>query len=309
MAIIVEKIERICIVCEKKFLIAPFLVKRNRTTCSSECSSKRNWSGENNAFFGKKHSQKTKEKISIGNSKEKISLICGCGCGKEIKVSPCKLKENPQNLHFLNREHYFSFYKGKNHPAWRGGVSKSGRGRGWTTVAQIVRDRDKVCQHCERTPAEDGKALNVHHIIPWRVSFDNSLSNLTTLCNHCHILETHKELKNYPDYYSIPIKLVNCLECGKEFETDNCLKKICSEECKKIRNYRGCLNYIKENHEQVKAKRRKAPRQLTCIECGKEFQAETARSNRSKVCSENCRKVHRARQQRDRNELAKMEKT
>jgi 5-methylcytosine-specific restriction endonuclease McrA len=45
----------------------------------------------------------------------------------------------------------------------------------------ILRDRF-TCQEC----GIKGIRLHVHHKIPFLVSFDNSLSNLVTLCPSCH---------------------------------------------------------------------------------------------------------------------------
>lgn len=56
----------------------------------------------------------------------------------------------------------------------------------WTARAAEVRERDKVCQHCGLTPEENGRALDVHHIVPYRVTQDNSPENLITLCRACH---------------------------------------------------------------------------------------------------------------------------
>lgn len=49
-------------------------------------------------------------------------------------------------------------------------------------LRQLVLDRDgHLCQRCEAT-----RNLVVHHISPWRISRDNSLTNLVTVCRSCH---------------------------------------------------------------------------------------------------------------------------
>lgn len=60
-------------------------------------------------------------------------------------------------------------------------------GPGWKQRKQEARDRDKVCRHCGKTPEENGRALDVHHINPYRYSGDNSLENLLALCRSCHM--------------------------------------------------------------------------------------------------------------------------
>lgn len=56
----------------------------------------------------------------------------------------------------------------------------------WKQRAQEIRHRDKVCRHCGKTAQENGRALDVHHIVPYHISHDNSHENLITLCRSCH---------------------------------------------------------------------------------------------------------------------------
>ena len=60
-------------------------------------------------------------------------------------------------------------------------------GPGWKKRKQEVRERDKVCRHCSKTSEENGRALDVHHIDPYRYSGNNSLDNLLALCRSCHM--------------------------------------------------------------------------------------------------------------------------
>ncbi len=62
----------------------------------------------------------------------------------------------------------------------------------WKERAQEIRDRDTVCRHCGKTPTENGRALDVHHRIPYRISQDNSHSNLIALCKSCHKTADHE---------------------------------------------------------------------------------------------------------------------
>jgi len=62
----------------------------------------------------------------------------------------------------------------------------------WVKRAKEIRVRDKVCQHCNKTPKQNRRALDVHHIIPYRISKDNSPSNLIALCRICHKKADHK---------------------------------------------------------------------------------------------------------------------
>jgi len=69
---------------------------------------------------------------------------------------------------------------------WKGGPALS-YGAGWKRVKGIVRQRDQVCRRCAKTPEENGRALDVHHIEPFRFSGDHSLENLVALCRSCHM--------------------------------------------------------------------------------------------------------------------------
>lgn len=50
-----------------------------------------------------------------------------------------------------------------------------------------MRACDGVCRGCGKTPTANGRALDVHHIEPFRFSGDNSLDNLVALCRSCHM--------------------------------------------------------------------------------------------------------------------------
>lgn len=66
-----------------------------------------------------------------------------------------------------------------------------GKNHWWPTARRAARRRDKYrCRVCERRRA-DGIRLEVNHIVQAlgthaQVSCAHHLSNLETLCNHCH---------------------------------------------------------------------------------------------------------------------------
>ena len=76
--------------------------------------------------------------------------------------------------------------RGERNVMWRGGRVLY-YGVGWKTIKIEVRKRDRVCTHCGKTPEENGRALDVHHLEPFRFSGDNSLNNLVALCRSCHM--------------------------------------------------------------------------------------------------------------------------
>lgn len=69
---------------------------------------------------------------------------------------------------------------------WTGG-KVTYRGAGWNSIKEQAKRRDGyVCQKCGAT-----ETLEVHHITPYRLTQDNSLENLITLCRLCHIRIEH----------------------------------------------------------------------------------------------------------------------
>jgi len=66
-------------------------------------------------------------------------------------------------------------------------------GPNWHEQRRKTRHRDKYhCKRCGKAEIDNGQRLDVHHIVPFRVfglidfQSANSLSNLISLCKHCH---------------------------------------------------------------------------------------------------------------------------
>jgi len=60
-------------------------------------------------------------------------------------------------------------------------------GAGLKVIREQVRVRDRVCRRCGKTPEQNGRALDVHHLDPFRFSGDNSTDRLIALCRSCHM--------------------------------------------------------------------------------------------------------------------------
>jgi len=90
--------------------------------------------------------------------------------------------------------------KGKKHPNWKGGISNTFQkrlsDRNWDIVRKQIYTRDNfTCQKCGIKYCDKNKmGLHAHHIVPYRISLDDSLNNLITLCSSCHRKE---EIKYY----------------------------------------------------------------------------------------------------------------
>ena len=69
---------------------------------------------------------------------------------------------------------------------WKGGKITY-RGKGWKGIrTQAIRRDDNKCRRCDSI-----NNLQVHHIIPYRDTQNNSFENLVTLCIECHIQVEH----------------------------------------------------------------------------------------------------------------------
>ena len=60
------------------------------------------------------------------------------------------------------------------------------RGFNWKKIKKMVKERDNfTCVKCGKKETNK-EWLQVHHIVPYRLTQDNSLDNLVTLCSKCH---------------------------------------------------------------------------------------------------------------------------
>jgi len=143
----------------------------------------KNFKGEGNPFFGKKHSVDSKDKMSKSHF----------GMKKTWVVSPTKGKK----LSILHRKHISEEHlKNKEkHPMWKGGIylgnckiRKSLESKLWRE--SVFKRDDFICQKCK----ERGGTLHRHHILNFaqyedlRFDTDNGL----TFCKSCHHI-FHKE--------------------------------------------------------------------------------------------------------------------
>jgi len=176
------KIEKVCLVCGKKFYIIP--AKKNSRFCSQECYWK--W------LKGQKRkplSNKTKEKIGKANSR-KVVVECSY-CGKKVKRSPSAFKGKKR--YFCSRECYAKFVSEfilkEETSNWQGGINdirdterKTREIKEWKK--KVLKRQNWTCQKCDKR----GGRLEVHHIENFSSNGDKRalLKNGIVFCKKCH---------------------------------------------------------------------------------------------------------------------------
>lgn len=120
-------------------------------------------------------------------------------CGKEFRAAPNQVDRNEHN--FCCRKCYEVWSSlnlcGENHHSWKGGTLDY-YGPNWHAQVRRARKRDgNRCRNCGKTTKQNGRAMDVHHIVPFRefgyvrnendnYKKANHLSNLICLCQQCH---------------------------------------------------------------------------------------------------------------------------
>lgn len=168
----INMVSCICPVCGKEFRkrIGDYnraMSKFGYTACSIKCAS-----------------------IKSGRS---IKLTCS-ECGKEFYRAQSEI--DPNNKHFFcskkcQKDNIDYILRGESHYRYIDGNPNGKRGQGWTKLRKTIRARDNyTCQVCGKTEVELGRALDVHHIKPYRLFDDykeaNKENNLISLCASCH---------------------------------------------------------------------------------------------------------------------------
>lgn len=124
----------------------------------------------------------------------RVALTCDiCGNGFTAKPSELPRRRYCSRVCAAHQASASGRMAGANNINWRGGYEPY-YGPSWHPAKRAVRLRDPICQRCCMLPETNGRALDVHHLIPFREfgaarhAEANALSNLIALCHDCHLL-------------------------------------------------------------------------------------------------------------------------
>ena len=145
------------------------------------------------ALTGRKLSKKTRNKMSKSKKNHIVSnetrLKIGINSGDSRRGLKLKKSHKENISKSMKGKIPKNIWKsGKEHPNYIDGRSKllspARYGDDWDKIRYLVYLRDKfTCQDC----GVKGISLDIHHRVPFLISFDNSLGNLVTLCRSCHM--------------------------------------------------------------------------------------------------------------------------
>ena len=186
-----------CLRCELKFTS----LQRNRKYCTLECymNTKNRRTIINCATCGKeiiKLSESTKfcsQKCYRINDNQIRNCIY---CDHKFKVAKSVINRGNDAGKFCSQECVNNYRKGDKNPNWRGGFNFDAKKktRELIKIRPIIRYMyNNTCQKCGAKGTN--VILDVHHIVPYRLTKDNSFKNLTLLCHSCHMKEAKNEIK------------------------------------------------------------------------------------------------------------------
>jgi len=196
----------VCPVCGRTFHVKPYRMERTPALCcSKQCSGVLSVSQR----FGAAQHRERRGSLNPNWQGGKIAVVCAV-CGKALHRTPYKAAHSA--YHFCGMACVGTWkaqhQSGANHVAYRGGHVEY-YGPNWGIQKRAARKRDGYkCCHCGKTQKKNGRALDVHHIKPFRTFgytpdqndyylIANDLPNLISLCRNCHKLA---------EYGSIPIQ-------------------------------------------------------------------------------------------------------
>lgn len=216
-----EKVQRVCKTCGKEFEVYKVSIENTNASgnfCCREC-----YSEYLKTLVGEKNKSYNRKKRKCPN------------CGKELYVIPSRLRTYKNRFCSIKcRSEYMKEYVGGEKNAnWKGGASKY-RGD-FNEVKKKYFSGTQFCAVCGTT-----KGINIHHIIPYRLTQDNSRDNLIPLCRRHHKIVEDLSVKFIElfdeDSYDVAKEYMNIVLRERQFETYVVIKNIWEERHNGIRD-------------------------------------------------------------------------
>lgn len=204
-----KKAKRQCKYCGKEFFVYTSSLKK--TNASGNFCCRKCYNEYQRTLTGDKNNHYTK-----------VTVVCP-NCGKSFQQIPSKVKAYKNVFCRAECKHAYmkNYTCGDKNPNWKGGASKY-RGD-FEEVKKQYFSGTQFCAICGTT-----KHIHIHHIIPYRLTQDNSTDNLIPLC-----VKHHKiiEIASLPfielfenDGYEVAKEYMNVLLRQRQFETACYLK-------------------------------------------------------------------------------------
>jgi hypothetical protein len=124
-------------------------------------------------------------KYSEGLPQHEIGKLAGCSrmvVSSALKYYKITKRGRQRSLYIRKKT------EGENNWNWKGGIYNGKKrgfsGGGWQIKLlrdEIIKERGCLCEWCGAT-----KKIELHHILPFRFSFNNTRENLVLLCYKCH---------------------------------------------------------------------------------------------------------------------------
>ncbi len=161
---IYKTVKRECNFCKKDFRVFKSSLKTNASGnfCSRDCYSShlKTITGKDNKDYNRVEKQ------------------CAY-CNKDISIIPARASKDNCCSVECRVEYFRGKFAGSKNGNWRGGHKK--RKGNFEEIKNKYLKGVKFCSLCGTS-----KNIHIHHIVPFRYTEDNSLSNLIPLCSGCH---------------------------------------------------------------------------------------------------------------------------
>lgn len=183
------------------------------------------------ANLGQKRTPESKEKMRLAKIGKKLSEESKKKIGDALrgKIRP---KDFGVKISKILKGRKVPWVTGSNHWCWKGGITPETKKRintpEWKRIRSEIYARDNwTCSKCGKHCSDD---IQCDHIIPWRISHDDSSNNLQVLCKSCHMKKDVQFSINedricfftiVDDRFYYPVGTHVCLNSFLRFHKDN----------------------------------------------------------------------------------------